>query len=157
MMYKEMKTFKHHELLFNKDETVHILKFIFKPSEHEFINELEITDRVRSFAQGLLVEAIDASYAMGFVDALFRASANPTSSVVRLLKKFGKEAAAHWFKNVKASDLQNVKVYQHILNSIALHSKVYLLSMLAKIENDHPLRVAALHNSPSGNYVKVWG
>jgi len=48
MIHKEMRTFKQHELLFNKDETVHILKFIFKPSEHEFISGLEITDRVRS-------------------------------------------------------------------------------------------------------------
>ncbi|EDM68163.1 MAG: hypothetical protein COA76_14900 [Moritella sp.] len=157
MMYKEIRTFKSHELLFSKDETVRILKFIFKPSEYEAIDSLEITVRVRNFAQGLLIEAIDASYAMGFVHALFKASANPTSGIVSLLKKFGKDAASHWFKHVQASDLQNIKVYQHILDSIALKSKRFLHIMLVQVEDDSPLRVAAIHNAPSGNYVKVWG
>ena len=94
---------------------------------------------------------------MGFVHALFKASANPTSGIVSLLKKFGKDAASHWFKHAQASDLQNIKVYQHILDSIALKSKRFLHIMLVQVEDDSPLRVAAIHNAPSGNYVKVWG
>lgn len=157
MMYKTIREFKNNELLFNNVETKMILKFIFRPSEHEIISTLEVTDRIRSFTQGLLIEAIDSSYAAGFVDAIFRASANPTAGVITVLKKFGKSASSHWFKNVTASDLQSIKVYQYILDEIARGSKTYLRTMLAKADEDEIFFVAKVNTEPKTKYVKQWG
>ena len=68
--YVQLRKFKNDELIFDNEETVMILKFIFK-KQHSLIDGMEINDRVREFGQGLLLEAVDASYALGFVHALF--------------------------------------------------------------------------------------
>lgn len=78
--YVYLREFKKDELIFDEAETVIVLKFIFKNS-HALIDRLIINDRVRGFAQGLLLEAVDASFALGFVEALFHATANPGSGV----------------------------------------------------------------------------
>ena len=54
-----LRKFKPEELIFDDNETILILKFIFK-NKHALIDRMKITDRVREFAQGLLVEAVDA-------------------------------------------------------------------------------------------------
>ena len=88
-----LKKFKANELIFNEEETVVILKFIFK-NQHNNIDLLNITDPVREFAQALLVEAVDSSYAFGFVDALFRSVTNPRAGAKKVLTKFGKSIKA---------------------------------------------------------------
>ncbi|MBI3561650.1 MAG: hypothetical protein HY080_08050 [Gammaproteobacteria bacterium] len=51
---------------------------------------------MREFAQGLLVEAIDASYAMGFVEIIFRgAYFKPGKSATSFLKTFARKASAN--------------------------------------------------------------
>ena len=76
MKYIHLRKFKKEELIFNNDETVVILKFIFKKN-HNLIDNLKINDSIREFAQGLLLEAVDASYALGFVHSLFGGVFNP--------------------------------------------------------------------------------
>ncbi|KXO09235.1 hypothetical protein AKG98_1451 [Moritella sp. JT01] len=87
------KSYSADELIYSKEETIIILKFIFQPVHHPLINELSISNTVRSFAQALLVEAVDASYAMGFIDILIKAIM-PTkirsTSISAILKKLGK-------------------------------------------------------------------
>jgi len=75
--------------LFNEEETRIVLKFIFKPTHHELIDSLPMSDYLRNFAQGLLVEAIDASYAIGYVHGLFESVKNPVKGVRKILKNFG--------------------------------------------------------------------
>ena len=65
-----LREFNDDELLFNAQDTTLILKFIFEPKDHSKINTLDIDNHFRSFAQGLLLEAIDASYAIGFTEIL---------------------------------------------------------------------------------------
>ncbi len=76
-IYKQLRTFSSEELLFNEEETRIVLKFIFAPTHHKFIDSLPMSDRLREFAQALLVEAIDASYAIGYVHGLLRSVKNP--------------------------------------------------------------------------------
>ena len=64
------RTFKQSELIFNEEETKEILKFFFK-NDHAFIDGLTIHDRIRSFAQAILIEAVDASFAIGFVKIIY--------------------------------------------------------------------------------------
>lgn len=96
-----------------------MLKFIFAPANHALIDSLPMTDALREFAQGLLVEAIDASYAVGYVWAIARSSANPTKGAVEL-KRFAVRASLLWFTHVKAHDLGDVKVYQFVLDKLAI-------------------------------------
>lgn len=89
--YRYLRQFKQDELLFSEDETRIILKFIFKPADHELIDSLPMNDHLRSFSQGLLLEAIEASYAVGYVRGLFESAANPTKGAVKIIKSFGKK------------------------------------------------------------------
>lgn len=109
----QLKKFNPNELIFNEDETILILKFIFK-NKHTLIDRLRINNDTRSFAQALLLEAIDASYSLGYVETLFRSTSNPTAGVRKILKKFGKEASKHWFKSHNINNLKDIKVYERV-------------------------------------------
>ena len=134
--YKQLREFKTDELLFDEEETRAVLKFIFEPSDYHFIDSLAMNDSVRGFAQALLVEAIDASYAVGFVDAIFRSVTNPTKGAIKILKNFGRKAAKHWFKHASVGDLQNVRVYDfvrvHIANQFRKPLKILVSTALLK-------------------------
>ena len=118
--YVGLKEFKPDELIFDEQETKDILTYLFKGYVAESqIQSMQVTDAVRGFAQGLLVEAIDASYALGYVEALFRATANPTAGVKSIIKKFGKKALKHWFKHASGRDLQDIKIYDRVRERLA--------------------------------------
>lgn len=129
--FKQLNQFTVDELLFTEDETCTVLKFIFEPSDYSVIESLVINDAVRSFAQAILVEAIDASYSAGFVEALFRSSANPTADALTIIKAFGRKASKHWFKAASINDLQDVKIYDFV--------RVHLANQFRK-----PLKIMAL-------------
>ncbi len=134
-----LKSFKSSELIFDNDETIIILKFIFS-SQHSIIDELDITDEVREFAQGLLVEAVDASYAMGFIDSLFRATMNPQDGAKKVITKFGRSAAKHWFSHATAKDLMQIKIYDRVREQLSYSFGRVLLMYLngiAKTKGPH--------------------
>lgn len=74
--YVGLRHFNHDELIFDTQETVVILRFIFKHKQ-PLIDRMEIDDKVRGLTQGLLVEAVDAPYSVSYVEALFKASISP--------------------------------------------------------------------------------
>jgi hypothetical protein len=113
----DLARFRPNELLFDAQETRDILKFIFI-SKKSVIDTLKPDDSMRAFAQGLLLEAIDASFAIGFVAAIWRATVNPTSSVSRILQKFSRKAAMHWFKQANTRDLNNIRIYEIVRRDI---------------------------------------
>ena len=106
-----LREFKSHELLFDVAETRAILKFIFE-SKAGAVDTLEVDDRARSFAQALLLEAVDASYALGFVEALMSAVVNPRPAISKVLRKFATKAAKNWFRHATADDLLDIRVYE---------------------------------------------
>ncbi|WP_051786550.1 hypothetical protein [Endozoicomonas numazuensis] len=106
-----LKTFNDSELILNNEEKIAVLKFIFKSKQH-IVDQLAINNRMRSFAQGLLLEAIDASYALGFVDVLFKSVTQPSLTMKKAMDKFAKESFKHWFGHAVASDLLKVKIYE---------------------------------------------
>ena len=156
-----LKQFSSDELVLNESETRTVLKF-FWPQEstaHRIENSLVVTDDVRAFAQGLLVEAIDASYAVGFVEAIFRSTANPTRGAVKVFKDFGKRATKRWFKNARANDLTNVQIYDFVRNDISRYFRVKMRDHLngqAALDRDRPV-VALLSYSKRPFMPKVWG
>ncbi len=150
-----LKKFKTNELIFNEEETVVILKFIFK-NQHNNIDLLNVTDPVREFAQALLVEAVDSSYAFGFVDALFRSVTNPRARAKKVLTKFSKKALKHWFKHAKAQDLMSIKIYDKVREQLAWKfGRVLLMHVngVAKL-NDNHFGMLAFNSSDSKI---IWG
>ena len=72
----------------------------------------------RAFAQALLVEAIDASYEMGYAEAIFRSVFGKTpaslASVASILANLAVRAARNWFEHASAADLQNPSIYESV-------------------------------------------
>jgi len=155
--YMQLRRFKKEELIFSIDETKIILKFIFGSPDSNLIESMTITDPVREFAQGLLVEAIDASYAIGFVEAIFRSTANPSKGAIKILKSFGKKATKHWFKHATVHDLQNVKVYDFIRNEIARRFRTPLRILASTASLDNQPGAFLSYNKPPGGILKAWG
>ena len=141
----------------NEEETRIILKFIFRPVDHALIDSLPMSDYLRGFAQGLLLEAIDASYAVGYVQGLFEGSANPTKGAIKVIKSFGKNAALHWFKNASVHDLQNAKIYDFIRDRIAVAFKSILGGFLAGIKSEDRPGAFLAYQTPSQGITKRWG
>ncbi len=155
--YKKLRQFSTEELLFNEEETRTVLKFIFKPTDHDLIDSLPMTDYLRGFAQGLLVEAIDASHAIGYVQGLFRSVKNPVKGALKILKTFGKNASQNWFKYASVTDLQNAKVYNFVLDFIAKEFRKPLRLLLTKNELDEKPGAFLTYKVPSSGIVKRWG
>lgn len=155
--YKQLLKFKEKELLFDEEKTRIVLKFIFEPVDHKVIESLTVNDEVRGFAQGLLIEAVDASYAVGFVEAIFRSTANPTKGAIKILKSFAKKAAKHWFEYATANDLQDVKVYEFVRLEIArrFRSPLRILAQTASLGKQPGALLA--YNKPSHGLSKAWG
>ncbi len=112
-----LKDFRPAELIFDEKETREILAFFFS-SRADIANSMSIDDQVKSFAQALLLEAVDASYTLGFVQALTSSITRPNLTISKLLKKFGKKAAKNWFKHATARDLLNIKIYEIVRRDI---------------------------------------
>lgn len=155
--YRQLRQFSPEELLFNEQETRIVLKFIFKPADHQLIDTLPIDNYLKSFAQGLLVEAIDASYAVGYIEAVFRSTTNPTKGAIDVIKKFGRRAIKLWFKHALAHDLQNVKVYDFVRDRIALVFRSKLRDFLANIELDENPAAFVVYKMPAQGQIKIWG
>jgi len=152
----QLKNFTKQELMFDDEETKIILKFIFK-DKVGVVDNIKINDRVRGFTQGLLVEAIDASYALGFVEALFKSAVNPGAGANKILSKFGKQAFKHWFKHATANDLMQIKIYETVRVQLALNFGRILTMYangLAKNEINHSAFIAYADNDNSKG---IWG
>ncbi len=109
------------ELIFNTEETKTILYFFFQ-GDHPLIDRLEVSDRIRSFAQKLLVKAVDASLSMGYVRLLYQAfSFRPgPGEMRRILGKLAAEAAIHWFEHAKVTDFSRMRVYDSVRGALAV-------------------------------------
>ncbi len=155
--YKKLRQFSTEELLFNEEETRTVLKFIFKPTDHDLIDSLPMTDYLRGFTQGLLVEAIDASHATGYLHGLVSSVKNPVKGALKILKSFGKKASQNWFKYASVTDLQNAKVYNFVLDFIAKEFRRPLRLLLTKNELDENPGAFLTYKVPSSGIVKRWG
>ncbi len=121
-----LRNFPDNDLIFDEEQTRHILLFFFPPDK-DTIYKLPIDNAVRNFAQGLLVEAVDASYSMGYVEAVFMTiydflvSRKLTKGYVDFMKTLAKKAMKHWFKHAKQKDLMHAKIYESVRLKIQSH------------------------------------
>jgi hypothetical protein len=113
--------FSGNDLKLDVPQTKVVLSFFFPDvPEIDFIN---ITDMDRSFAQALLVEAIDASVTMGYVQTLFEKSAKPNAAVKDIAKALIKQAAGNWFRHLTGKDFADPRIYVSVLNTLRVNWK----------------------------------
>lgn len=113
-----LRNFSENELIFDELETKDILRFFF-PHHRPRIDAATLTTALRSFTQGLLVEAVDATYALGYVEILLTVFCNPGSGMKKALMKAGRKAARHWFKHAKDRDLRNAKIAEAVRRQLS--------------------------------------
>ncbi len=110
-----LRHFSGNELLFNQQQTLVILRYFgLEPG----IQAAALTDDDRSFAQALLVEGVDASYEMGYVQIVFDSFyAKPPASfdtVREMTREFLKRVAEHWFEHATKDNLRDPKIYESV-------------------------------------------
>jgi hypothetical protein len=154
-----LRVFNQSELIFDETETKEILKFFFQ-ADRQTIELCEITEGLRNFAQGLLVAAMDASFAMGWIEVTFRWVANPGAGLKKSMKKLAKAATKHWFKHLKAGQsLEDAKVYESIRDQLARSFRSPLqVILLGKAQGLRGLELTACINcAPPLHREKIWG
>jgi hypothetical protein len=110
-----LKRFSQAQLQLDRPQAFRVLKFFFGDDVRLTASDLTVDDMI--FAQGLLVEAIDASYEMGFVQVVFDsfyAKVPRGSEIGDLIKDFVKDAAKHWFEHATEKDLLEAKIYDSV-------------------------------------------
>ena len=115
-----LRVFSKAELVFDDDETRAILSFFF-PHQEQQVAQTSLTDELRGFAQALLVEAVDATYALGYVEALFQSFyfRMPSVPMREALRKLGRNGLKNWFRHAKQKDLSNPKVFEIVRKQIS--------------------------------------
>jgi hypothetical protein len=151
--------FKPDELIFDEDETKDILVFFYS-NQDALIEQAIINDDVKGFAQALMVEAVDASYAFGFIKIVYDVFyMKPPTKFRKVLTKFGKKAATYWFKHANAIDLTNAKIYDSVRVSIARNFRSdfeYIISGGSAM-NRRMAAVIAYSKVNDSNQKIVWG
>jgi len=123
-MSHELKRFSPNEIRLTNEQAWRVLRFFWPATS---ILPGELTEDDRSFAQALLVEAIDSSYRMGYVEHLFwlyvkiPPVALGFNSITDVVKGFAKAALKHWFKHATRADLANPQIYESVRTVLASH------------------------------------
>ncbi|HEY9097271.1 MAG TPA: hypothetical protein VIN38_00225 [Thiobacillus sp.] len=129
--YVTLRNFSASELIFDEAETRAILKFFF-PNMQRRIDVETMTEPLRNFAQGLLVEAVDATYALGFIEILWKTFYNPGAGIKQALTKLGRKASRHWFKHASQKDLLNAEISSAVRAQL---ERSFRLTLSALFEN----------------------
>lgn len=93
---------------------------------------MTVSTEARRFAQALFVAAIDASSALGWVDTLFASVSRP-ANLSALGKKLARNFVKHWWKNAKVKDLDNVKIYDTVRETVARNFRTSMDVLLAEL------------------------
>lgn len=129
-----LRKFRPDELVLSHQEAWQVLVYFFGGNAGMVPGWL--TDEDRSFAQALLLEAVDKSYAMSWVQTLFEASAKPNASVQGILKSLAKKAARDWLSNAKPTDLASAKIYASVKNQL---TRNWRSAWAIRTETDGPI------------------
>ena len=157
--YMHLRNFNESELIFDEQETKEILKFFFQ-ADRQKIESIQITNELRNLAQGLLVAAVDASYAMGWVELTFRWAVNPGSGLKKALQKLARRAVRYWFKHLKQDQsLTDAKIYESIREQLARNFRsAFQIILLAKAHDQRKHSLMACINCASPKpHDRVWG
>ncbi len=111
-----LKKFAPSEIVLTPMEAWQVLVFFFGGNAGALPGWL--TDNDRSFAQALLIEAVDASHRMSWIQTLWSSTANPSASIQSVLRKLAQKAVRDWLTNCKPTDLKNAKIYTMVKDQL---------------------------------------
>lgn len=92
-----LRKFCPEEIVFDDDEVREILAFFF-PNDKSVINNVQLTHSMRSFAQGMLLAAVDRSHDLSVMRRLINLVYRKHTHLGRLLRKLRREAPREWFR-----------------------------------------------------------
>ena len=107
-----LRRFTANEVRLDSQKAFDVLRFFFQHNTSINISQITIEDR--AFAQALLVEAVDASFHMGFIESIFTNAMSLTPSVKDIIKDLLKYAAQSWFRHATGRDISDPKIYESV-------------------------------------------
>lgn len=124
-----LKHFQKNEIKITRSDARKILIFFF--GGNNVPTSESLTDEDVAFAQALLLEAIDKSYAMGYVEAVFNSFyMKVPTDIAEMMKDFARNAAKNWFDHAAGKDLSNPKIYEMVRVTISNNfSQVWAIRM----------------------------
>ncbi|MEJ8848667.1 hypothetical protein [Variovorax rhizosphaerae] len=119
------------DLIFDEKETRSILNF-FWPDLAGSIAALPIGTGAKRFAQQNLIVAVDASYAVGYVDILVSTviSRRPSTTVSEAVKKLARRYVKHWWKHATQENLASATIYEVVRKQVAANFRIQLLMLI---------------------------
>ncbi len=118
-----LKSFTPEELVFNKEDAHKILSFFFGNVQ---ISANLLTNNDIGFAQGLLLEAVDASNKIGVVEAIWRSfnpNASSFASIAKMVIFFVKNSSTTWWRNKNIKNINDLKIYEMVRVTLARNFK----------------------------------
>lgn len=104
-----------------------ILEWVFGKPKKVKLTAKDMTKTDKGYAQAFLVELLDASFTMGFIEALFKSATKAPSGPAKVIKSFLKGAGKNLVRYKDKDDLQQMMkeplVYKSVLNSLARSHK----------------------------------
>jgi hypothetical protein len=129
-----LRRFKKSEIALSPLESWQVLCFFFGGSASTVPGWL--TDDDRSFAQALLIEAVDASHEVSWIQSLWRETLKPGASVLKILAKLALKAAKDWLRSAKPTDLKDAKIYQFVRDQL---TRNWRSAWRIRVDTDEPL------------------
>jgi hypothetical protein len=111
-----LKKFEPSELVLTPMEAWQVLVFFFGGNAGTLPGWL--TDNDRSFAQALIIEAVDASYRMSWIEKLWSSTVNPSASIKGILGKLAYKAMKDWLTSCEPTDLKKAKIYSMVKDQL---------------------------------------
>ena len=115
-----LRHFTKDELLLSQQDASRVLRYFFPAHP---LPPGELTDEDIEFAQALLLQAVDSSTEMGYVQILFdKFYAKPPSDfsfLEDLAKTFCKRAVRNWFRHATREDLADPEIYDSVRATIS--------------------------------------
>jgi hypothetical protein len=107
-----LRRFTASEVRLDNQQAFDVLRFFFQHNASINISQITIEDR--AFAQALLVEAVDASLHMGFIESIFTSAMSLSPSVKDIIKDLLRYAAQSWFRHATGRDMSDPKIYESV-------------------------------------------
>ncbi len=117
-----LKHFQPAEVVISKEQAGRTLRFFFPDQP---IDAFSLSTEDVGFAQALLIEAVDSSKEMGYVQVVFDKTFMkiPTdfSFIKDILKALGKRALQNWFRHATKKDLDEPQIYESVRRTLAVN------------------------------------
>lgn len=131
-----VRSFSDDELVLDERQTRAVLGF-FYPAMQVRLKGAVIARELRHLAQAMLVEAVDASLAMSWVEQVCRAAAPQDRNIAEGLLVLDLCGSRGWFRHLKAQNLSDVRIYQAVRERLAASFDAAIRAMLKPITTPH--------------------